>query len=85
MSEYHIRITKTAKKDINKLSPKMKNKLKEILVNILSDSPYEGKRLIGDLEGNYSIRLNITDRIVYSIDEQDKTVYIKRAKTHYGD
>ncbi len=85
MSEYHIRITKTAKKDINKLSPKMKNKLKAILVNILSDSPYEGKRLIGDLEGNYSIRLNITDRIVYSIDEQDKTVYIKRAKTHYGD
>ncbi len=85
MSEYHIRITKTAKKDINKLSPKMKNKLKAILVNILSDSPYEGKRLIGDLEGNYSIRLNITDRIVYSIDEQDKTVFIKRTKTHYGD
>jgi mRNA-degrading endonuclease RelE of RelBE toxin-antitoxin system len=85
MSEYHIRITKTAKKDINKLSPKMKNKLKAILVNILSDSPYEGKRLIGNLEGNYSIRLNITDRIVYSIDEQNKTVYIKRAKTHCGD
>ena len=85
MSEYNIRITKTAKKDINKLSPKMKNKLKAILVNILSDSPYEGKRLISDLEGNYSIRLNITDRIVYSIDEQNKTVYIKRAKTHYGD
>ena len=85
MSEYNIRITKTAKKDINKLSPKMKNKLKAILVNILSDSPYEGKRLISDLEGNYSIRLNITDRIVYSIDEQNKTVYIKRANTHYGD
>ena len=85
MSEYHIRITKTAKKDINKLSPKMKNKLKAILVNILSDSPYEGKRLIGNLEGNYSIRLNITDRIVYSINEQNKTVYIKRAKTYYGD
>ena len=85
MHEYKIRITEQASKDIRKLSPKMKNKLKSILFEVLSKTPYEGKRLVGDLKGNFSLRLNIYDRIVYSIDEDNKIVYIKRAKTHYGD
>lgn len=85
MHEYEIRITKQALKDIRKLSPKMKNKLRSILLEVLSKTPYEGKQLVGDLKGNFSFRLNIYDRIVYSIDEDNKIVYIKRAKTHYGD
>jgi mRNA interferase RelE/StbE len=85
MRDYEIRITKQALKDIQKLSPKMKNKLKSILLEVLSKTPYEGKRLVGDLKGNFSLRLNIYDRIVYSIDEDTKTVFIKRAKTHYGE
>ena len=82
---YRIEITRTALKDIRKLSPKMKNKLKDILSHVLAIDPYEGKRLLGDLEGNYSIRLNLKDRIVYSVDEEKRIVYIKRARTHYGD
>ena len=85
MHEYEIRITKQALKDIRKLPPKMKDKLKSILSEVLSKTPYEGKHLVGDLKGNFSLRLNIYDRIVYSIDEDNKIVYIKRAKTHYGD
>ncbi len=85
MHEYEIRITKQALKDIRKLPPKMKNKLKSILLEVLSKTPYEGKLLVGDLKGNFSLRLNVHDRIVYSIDEDNKIVYIKRAKTHYGD
>jgi len=85
MRDYEIRITKQALKDIQKLSPKMKNKLKSILLEVLSKTPYEGKRFVGDLKGNFSLRLNIYDRIVYSIDEDTKTVFIKRAKTHYGE
>jgi mRNA interferase RelE/StbE len=84
MQEYEIRITKTALKDINQLSPKLKAKLKDILNNVVAQNPYEGKKLLGDLEGNYSIRLTHKDRIVYSIDEEKKIVYIKRTKTHYG-
>ncbi len=79
MHEYEIRITKQALKDIRKLSPKMKNKLRSILSEVLSKTPYEGKQLVGDLEGNFSLRLNIYDRIVYSIEEDNKIVYIKRA------
>jgi len=85
MERYEIRITKQALKDIGELSPKMKKKLKDILTEVLALTPHEGKKLMGDLEGNYSLRLNIKDRIVYSIDEDHKTVYVKRAKTHYGD
>lgn len=84
MHEYEIRITKQALKDIRKLSPKMKNKLRSIFSEVLSKTPNEGKQLVGDLKGNFSLRLNIYDRIVYSIDEDNKIVYIKRTKTHYG-
>ncbi|MBA7530010.1 hypothetical protein ES705_22213 [subsurface metagenome] len=85
MQEYEIRITKQAIRDIRKLSPKMIRKLKSILTDVLLKTPYEGKKLVGDLKGNYSIRLNIYDRIVYSIDEENRIVFIKRARTHYGE
>ena len=85
MHDYEIRITKQALKDIRRLSPKMKIKLRSVLSEVLSKTPYEGKKLVGDLTGNLSLRLNIYDRIVYSIDEDNRIVYIKRAKTHYGE
>lgn len=84
MANYEIKITKTALKDINLLSPKLKEKLKNILIEIISDNPYVGKKLGGDLSPHYSYRLNIKDRILYLINEEKKVVYIKRAKTHYG-
>jgi len=83
--KYEIKITKTALKDIKLLTPKLKEKLKNILEETLSEDPYIGKALAGDLKGNYSFRLTFKDRIIYSIDDEIKTVYIKRAKTHYGD
>ena len=82
---YEIRITNRAKKDIDKLTPKLKKKLQEILSEIISHQPYQGKKLIGDLEGSYSYRLSFQDRIVYSIDSVRRIVYVERAKTHYGE
>lgn len=82
---YEIRITKQARKDIEKLTPKLRRKLRTILVEVISENPYEGKALLGDLAGNYSYRLTYKDRIVYSIDEDARTVFIKRARTHYGE
>ena len=78
---YEIRFTKEAVKDIEKLSPK----LKDLLQNKLSYEPYLGKKLIGNLQGFYSIRLTYQDRVVYSIDKKEQIIYIHRAKTHYGD
>ena len=82
---YAIRISHQAKKDIEKLEPKLKQKLHAILTNVISSNPYEGKKLIGDLAGSYSYRLTFRDRIVYSIDDEKKIVYIERARTHYGE
>ena len=82
---YEIRFTKEAVKDIKKLSPKLKNKLKEIILNKISLEPYTGKKLIGDLSGFYSIRMSYKDRIVYSIDENKQIIFIHRTRTHYGE
>ena len=82
---YEIRITRRAEKDIKKLSPKIKDKLYDILTEVIAKNPFEGKKLMGDIEGSYSYRLTYQDRIVYSIDTKRKIVYIERARTHYGD
>jgi addiction module RelE/StbE family toxin len=82
---HEILFTKEAFKDIKKLSPKIKKKLKEIIENQILQDPTSAKKLVGDLTGFYSIRLSYKDRIVYSIDEKNKIIYIHRAKTHYGE
>ena len=82
---YEVRFTKEAKKDIAKLSPKLKLKLKIIIQDIISTSPYDGKKLIGDLSGLYSLRLSYQDRLIYTIDDELNVIFIHRAKTHYGD
>ncbi|MBI5597167.1 MAG: type II toxin-antitoxin system YoeB family toxin [Elusimicrobia bacterium] len=82
---YEVRITRQARKDIETLVPKLRRKLHDILVNLLARDPYAGKKLLGDLAGSYSVRLTLKDRVVYSVDESSKTVYIERARTHYGD
>ena len=84
MNNYEIRLARETEKDIKKLSPKLKNKLKRMLTHIIADEPYSGKKLVGDLSGFYSLRLTYQDRIVYTIDDQHKIVYIHKAKTHYG-
>jgi Txe/YoeB family toxin of toxin-antitoxin system len=82
---YEIRFTKEAKKDVDKLSPKLKQKLKKIIQEQITLNPYEGKKLVGDLTGFFSLRLNYKDRILYTIDDQQKLIYIHRVKTHYGE
>ena len=82
---YDIELTKQAQKDIKKLSPKLKEKLKDILRNKIAVDPLSGKALLGDLAGYYSARLTFQDRIVYRIEDGRCVVIIIRAKTHYGD
>ena len=85
MSEpkFQIQITRPAAKDIATLTPKLKTKLRDILMNRIAVNPDDGKKLVGDLKGKYSVRLTLKDRIVYTIDEENSVVYILRARTHY--
>ncbi|WP_372796383.1 type II toxin-antitoxin system YoeB family toxin [Pontiella sp.] len=82
---YEIRFSRQAQKDIGKLTPKLKKKLKDILRNQIAVDPYSGKALVGDLKGFYSVRLSYQDRVVYSVKDDRLVVYVIQAKTHYGE
>ncbi len=82
---YEVRFTKEALKDIKKLTPKLQDKLRDIIINQILPDPQCGKKLIGDLTGFYSVRLTFQDRIIYHIDEENKVIYIHRCRTHYGE
>jgi len=79
--------TKQAKKDAKKLSSSgLKDKAKSLL-EIIENNPYENppayEKLVGDLEGAYSRRINIQHRLVYQVLEEDNAVKILRMWTHY--
>jgi len=84
-ADYEIQITRRAEKDIGKLTSKLRAKLYDILTEVIAKNPFQSKKLLGDLAGSYSYRLNYKDRIVYSIDPKGKIVYIERAATHDGE
>jgi mRNA interferase RelE/StbE len=85
VTPYGIRFTREAAKDVRRLPPRLQQKLREILLHDIAVEPFAGKKLVGDLQGFYSVRLTYKDRIVYSIDQPTRTVFVHRARTHYGD
>lgn len=84
---WKIIYTKHAQKDAKKLaSSGLKDKAKSLLT-ILKKNPYQNpppyEKLVGDLAGAYSRRINIQHRLVYQILEKKKTVKVLRMWTHY--
>lgn len=82
---YQVRFTRQAQKDIAKLTPALRTKLKQIVRHRLAADPRSGKPLLGPLEGYRSVRLSYRDRVVYRIDDDELIVLVVRARTHYGD
>ena len=79
--------TKQAQKDAKKLSSSgLKSKAEEI-IQILQTDPFQMppsfEKLVGDLSGAYSRRINIQQRIVYQVLEKERIVKIIRMWTHY--
>ena len=84
---WQIVYTKQAQKDAKKLSSSgLKDKAKDLL-SILAVNPYQNpppyEKLVGDLSGAYSRRINIQHRLVYQVIEEQKTVKVLRMWTHY--
>ena len=79
--------TKQAQKDAKKLKAAGLKPKAEKLIALLRQNPYETppryEKLIGDLSGAYSRRINIQHRLVYQILEDEKTVKVIRMWTHY--
>lgn len=79
--------TKQAQKDAKKLaSSGLKQNAQELLV-LVADDPYckppPFEKLIGDLSGAYSRRINIQHRLVYQVLESEKVVKVIRLWSHY--
>ena len=70
---YKVVYTKTAAKDVPKL--------KSAHLDEKARPPYE--KLVGDLNGAYSRRINIQHRLVYQVYEKEQTVKILSLWTHY--
>ena len=87
MVTWNVVYSKYAIKDAKKLSSaglkdKVKGLLDILVVNPLQNPPpYE--KLVGDLTGAYSRRINIQHRLVYEIFRKEKTVRILRMWSHY--
>ena len=79
--------TKQAQKDAKKLSASgLKNKAQKLL-EIIKEDPYKTpppyEKLVGDLSGAYSRRINIKHRLVYQVYEEQEAIKIIRLWTHY--
>lgn len=82
---WKIEFSRTALKDAKKLkSVNLEKKVKELL-EILKSNPYQPpyEKLSGNLKGYYSRRINIKHRLVYSVDDETKTVRVVSVWSHY--
>ena len=87
MVKWKLVYTKQAQKDAKKIkAAQLKEKAQSIL-NILEEDPFKKpppfEKIVGDLSGAYSRRINIQHRIVFQVLKEIKTVKIIRMWTHY--
>lgn len=87
VASWRLVFTKQAQKDAKKISAATLRKKTEKLLEILKDDPFRNpppyEKLLGDLAGAYSRRINIQHRLVYQILEEERAVKILRMWTHY--
>lgn len=85
---YRLVYTKQAQKNAKKLKgTPLAAKAKKLLQSIAEDpflSPPPFEKLLGDLEGAYSRRINIQHRLVYQVLQREKIVKVLRLWTHYA-
>ena len=84
---WQVVFSRHAAKDAKKLaSAGLKSKAQELLA-ILADDPFQNppafEKLVGDLVGTYSRRINIQHRLVYQVFTEERVVRVLRMWTHY--
>ncbi len=87
MVKWRLVYTKQAQKDAKKLSAAGLRPKAEKILALLAENPYKTpprfEKLLGDLSGAYSRRINIQHRVVYQVIDEKKVVKIIRLWTHY--
>jgi toxin YoeB len=84
---WQVVFAKHAQKDAQKLAASgLKSKVQELLT-IIRENPFQTpppyEKLVGDLAGAYSRRINIQHRLVYEVLQDEKTVKVLRMWSHY--
>jgi Txe/YoeB family toxin of toxin-antitoxin system len=86
VSNYKIVYTKQAQKDAEKVAPSQLRPKAEKLLDVLREDPFKKhppyEKLVGDLKGGYSRRINIQHRLVYQVYE-DRKIF-KVIRSHYS-
>ena len=85
--KWAVVFAKHAVKDAKKLAAAgLKGKAQE-LIDVLANDPFQNpppyEKLVGDLEGAYSRRINIQHRLVYEVFKKERIVRVLRMWTHY--
>ncbi|HCP31742.1 TPA: Txe/YoeB family addiction module toxin [Candidatus Acetothermia bacterium] len=84
---WKVVFTKQAQKDAQKLAATGLKLKAEQLLDLLQSDPWQSppafEKLIGDLAGAYSRRINIQHRLIYGVFEEERVVKILRMWTHY--
>ncbi len=87
MVEWKVVFTREAQRDAKKIATSGLRPKVEKLLNLLSQDPFQSppphEKLIGDLSGAYSRRINIQHRLVYQVLDDIRTVKVIRMWTHY--
>lgn len=81
-------MSKQAVRDFSLLKAANLTRQAKSLIDVLAQNPFQNpppyEKLVGDLRGFYSRRINIKHRLVYMVDEPSKTVRVLRMWTHYA-
>ncbi len=84
---YSVVYTKKAVSDIPKLKAVKLDKKAKALIDLITEDPFKNpppyEKLLGDLQGAYSRRINIKHRLVYEVIEEVKTVKVISIWSHY--
>lgn len=87
MSAYKLKFTTQAQKDAKKVQLSGLKRHAEKLLNIIANDPFKKpppyEKLVGDLVGCYSRRINIQHRLVYDVFKEEKIVRVLRLWSHY--
>ena len=87
MVSWRVVFTTQAQRDARKIGAAGLRRRAEQLLDILRKNPFQApprfERLVGDLKGAYSRRINIQHRLVYQVLEDDRVVKVLRMWTHY--
>lgn len=84
---WELRYTRQAQKDAKKISASGLKKRAQALLDLIEKDPYQNpppyEKLVGDLSGVYSRRINIQHRLLYQVYEEEHVTKIIRLWTHY--